>query len=130
MVNGIKMVCTMALRSRMNHRNSLRYSGSLPKRVPVLFAETGPASAAAKFPVRPCCVPQTLNRTLAATAIPDTSQQVARPERNEKDPVEYPPTNTRNHGQGNHVKRYRKLPRALTILGRTKRLMKTSIMDA
>src|ERR1700722_18547882 len=103
------MTCTIALRSRVNNRNSLRYSGSFPKRGGPFLPADGPASDAAKLPLSPCCVPHTLNHTAPAAVIPATNQQVIMPSRNENEPSDCPPRNSRSHGQGTIVKTSRNL---------------------
>src|SRR5579862_1598002 len=99
----MRMVWTIALRSRMNHRNSLRYSGSLPNRVPRLGAE-GRASAEEKLPLSPRCAPHALNHTAPVIATLAAIQQCIIPHGKEKDPSDCPPTNNRNHGHGTTVK--------------------------
>ena len=124
------MVCTMALRSRMNQRNSLRYRGSLPKDGSPFLDTEGPESTWPKLPLRPSWAPQMLNRTAAATVTLATSQQASSPDTNEKEPSDCPPRNILNQGQGTTVKSSRTLAIAVTILGATKMPRNSSIMDA
>src|ERR1700722_2914698 len=113
----MRITWTMALRSRMNHRYSLRYSGSFPKCAPPFLDAEGPVSACPKFPLSPCSVPHTLNQTAPATVTPATNQQVSMPYTNEKEPSAFPPRKNPSHGHGAIVNNPRNLAAAPIAFG-------------
>src|SRR5262249_18945615 len=100
----MRIVWTIALRSRLNHKNSLRYRGSLPKRVPLILGDEGRESAWAKLPLSPRFAPHTLKRIAPVIVTRATIPQVRTPERNENDPSDCLPRNSPNHGHGTTVK--------------------------
>ena len=94
------------------------------------FLERTRRESAAKFPLRPCCAPQTLKRTAKATVMAAAIQQASIPDRNENEPSGCPPRNNVSQGQGSPVNSSRNFPSADTILGMKTTPMKSSIMEA
>src|SRR4051812_14397767 len=109
------MVCTIALRSRTNHKYSLRNKGSRPKRAFLAGRESNVSDA--KAPLSPLPTDRALKTTAATTNIAQKAQQKSTPRAKENSPFAPRPRNGPSKDQESVDAGPNQLPNAAAIRG-------------